>query len=101
MDIEVLEDIQQTFQSRNYENIHDWNRNEFNKKNRNITIIHINVRTLSLEKWTLLQIYLKNFKNIEIVILTEAAIKEEQKQFYTMKNFNLYTYHRKKQKGGE
>uniref|UniRef100_A0A8D8YXQ4 Uncharacterized protein n=1 Tax=Cacopsylla melanoneura TaxID=428564 RepID=A0A8D8YXQ4_9HEMI len=100
MDIEVLEEIEQTLHSKVYENIEDWYKHEMTKKNKKITIIHINVRTLNMVKWTLLQTYLKNFKNIEIIVLTENSLNEEQTQFFTLKNFNLFTYHRKNRKGG-
>ncbi|XP_026688288.1 uncharacterized protein LOC113472698 [Diaphorina citri] len=98
----LINDIIQDIETKEFDNIDDWFgkelRNNNNKKD--VIAIHVNVRSLNNLKLNMLQIYLKNFKKVDILVLTEISLTKEQMKFYELKNYNLFSYHRANKKGG-
>lgn len=100
MERDILENIQHEILTKEYEHIEEWSKKEINLQAKNMNIVHINVRSLNIDKWNQLKVYLRNFIKIDILILTEISLKEEQMDLFKIKNFKVYSYHRNNKKGG-
>lgn len=101
MNFEDIEDLNINFETKIYENIEEWKNEEMKNNKNNFNILHVNVRTMSQNKFDLLNIYLNDIiKKIDILVVTEFNCKDEENYHYKIQNFNLNTLSREKRKGG-
>lgn len=91
-------DIEFNSGSTNFHTVNDWL--EKDSLGINLTIIHVNIRSIE-RKWDELNIILQNvIKTIDVLILTEINIKEEGAFMYNIPGFQRLTKCRKVKKGG-
>ncbi|XP_075151889.1 uncharacterized protein LOC142225923 [Haematobia irritans] len=73
---------------------------EMNKLNQNITILHMNIRSLRKNFLTFLT-HIKNIlNNIQIIVLSETNIQDDEKNMYNIAGFNSTFINRDGRGGG-
>lgn len=73
-----FEELRLNFETKIYQDFDTLYQQEILYTNKNLNIIHINIRNLTKNSFELLQIYLeKLMKKLDIIVLTEINCKEE------------------------
>lgn len=102
MDFQNIDDLQINYETKIYDTFDDWSKEELmQKKEKDLVIIHINIRNLTISSFNTLQIYLENkMDNLDIIILTETNCKREEMNLFQLQKFNMTYFCREKKKGG-
>lgn len=91
MSYQDIDDIDIDFTTNVYSNFKLLYENEiFQKKNNDLTVIHINIKKLSMKTFSLLQVYLEEvIKKLDILVITEIDSKKEEMTLYEMNGYNM------------
>ncbi|KAL1446424.1 hypothetical protein WDU94_005680 [Cyamophila willieti] len=100
MNFNDIENIEINHETKSYETVEEWYKEEIlKKKNKQLIVLHLNIRSLSRKTHNELQVYIEK-KPIDIIILTETNCNDEEIKLFPLKNYNMIHYCREIRKGG-
>lgn len=84
-----------------YDDLKDYLNNIRKSVLKEISIVHLNLRSLR-KNWVLLKSILENnlVDDLDVIVLSEISIYEYENNLYNLKEFNSLFFNRKDQKGG-
>lgn len=102
MNFKQIDDIRLENKNKVYENFNSFYEEQLIQLNKkDITILHINIKSLSRNTFNMLQVYIeKILRKIDIIAITEINCSEEEMVLYEMNNYKMNYYCRKDKKGG-
>lgn len=102
MSSEDINILQTNNETKIYENFNEFNYSELkNIKKNNLTIIHINICSLSNKSFHKLQVYLeKSLEKNDMIIITETNSLIGEMNLFNLNGYNMEYYCRDKKKGG-
>lgn len=91
----ICEEIEYT----RYNNLAVWS-NSIKNKNKEIDIVHLNIRSLRKQFAELLVMLNQCDEKIDLLILSEVNVKQEELSFYSIPGYNMHSNTREESRGG-
>lgn len=102
MNYQDFEELKVHFETKVYPDLKTLYQEELKTaNNKGINIIHINIRSLTINTFNTLQVYLENImKKLDVIVLTEINCKKEQMFLFELNGYKMNYVCRENGKGG-